>query len=86
MNQTSDKTSLPTAFNHEGRWIADKQTNADNFNNFYSQVGPRTNQSVKPSDKPAEHYLRQWNVLQIDGALQGSMEGCMDDCGLVANC
>ena len=60
MNKISDKTSLPTAFNHDGRWIADKQTNANNFNNFYSQVGPRTNQSVNPSNKPADHYLKNY--------------------------
>ena len=59
MNQVSDKTCLPSTFKHNGRWISDKQTNSDNFNDFYSKVGPNTNKSVKPAKHVAEHYLKK---------------------------
>ena len=59
MNQVSNKTSLPTAFNSDGKWISDKKENANNFNEFYSNVGPKANASIPGSQKTARQYLEK---------------------------
>ena len=59
MNQVSNKNSLPTAFNHDGKWINNKKVNAENFNDFYSKVGPKANASIQRSQKAAEHFLEK---------------------------
>ena len=59
MNQVSDKTSLPTAFLEGGKWVHDRKDNAENFNKFYSNVGPKVNSSIPSSKKPAKEFLEK---------------------------
>jgi exonuclease III len=54
MNKLNNKNDITTSFFHDGVWIEDKQTNAENMNQYLSQVGPTTNESVGKSKYPTE--------------------------------
>ena len=55
----ADKSRLPTAFNSDGTWVTDKGVNANNFNDFYSKVGPTAKASINGSQKTAKQYLEK---------------------------
>ena len=69
MNQLSDKTSLPTTFKVNDIWISDKKVNAENINEYFSQVGPSTNASIKESQKDYEYYLKKSKTKNIHSIL-----------------
>ena len=59
MGKTNNKLDMPTAFMNNDRWETDMERNAQNFNQFYSNVGPDTSKSVGNSNKPAEFFLHR---------------------------
>lgn len=58
-NNLNNKSVITTTFYHNGIWVEDKQTNAENMNQYLSQVGPTTNESVGQPLHPSDHYLRK---------------------------
>ena len=59
MGKTNNKSEFPAAFQHEGKWLLDKNQIANGINEYYSKVGPDTNKSVGKSSKDAMHYLKK---------------------------
>ena len=65
MNQMSDKTGLPATFLVNGKWINDKNENAENMNLFFAQVGPSTKSSIPKSRKKHSHYMEKNQAKNI---------------------
>ena len=74
MNRMSDKTGLPATFMVDGRCISDKKENAENINNFFSQVGPSTKASIKGSQKNYKHYMKKNNPQNIHSLLTANFD------------
>ena len=68
-NKMNNKTDLTTSFYHNGAWIEDGQTNAENMNSYLAQVGPTTNASVWGSKHTANHYLHKNSKPNLDAIL-----------------
>ena len=58
-NKTNNKEDTATAFYYKGSLIEDPQTNAENMNEYLSNIGKVTNESVGASTKSASAYLEQ---------------------------
>ena len=61
MGKTNNKSTFPSKFKHGENWISDDQENAECMNNYFAQVGPETNQSVGPSRKSSNYYLKNFS-------------------------
>ena len=57
MGKTNDKTEFPTAFQHDGKWLTDKQQIVNGMNEYYSNVGPQVNRSVGRAKNGHKFYL-----------------------------
>ena len=57
MGKTNDKTDFPSAFQHDGTWLTDKQQIVNGMNEYYSNVGPQVNQSVGKAKNGHRFYL-----------------------------
>jgi hypothetical protein len=53
----SNKHDIIDRFLVQGRWIEDKQENANHFNDYYASVGPTTNKGIGKPKQTAESYL-----------------------------
>ena len=62
LNKTNNKSDITTDFLYKGTWINDKQTNANNMNEYLENVGRETNESVGTSQYPPEHYLNKFKT------------------------
>ena len=82
MGKMNNKCDFPAAFKSENNWFKNPKVNAENFNTYYSNVGPSTNSSVGNSEKNASHYLSQFkdrNPHEIE-THQFSKEDVIDAC------
>jgi len=77
INKTNDKTGIPSAFQHNGRWINDTEEIACHMNDYYSQVGPKTNEEVGESKKTADFYLNKNMEKNINSILTSNF--CEND-------
>ena len=57
INKTNNKEEVTTDFLYEGKWITDKQENANCMNEYLANIGKYTNETVGSSKKSATHYL-----------------------------
>ena len=57
MGKTNDKTEFPSAFQHDGAWLTDKQHIVNGMNEYYSNVGPQVNKSVGTAKNGHRFYL-----------------------------
>ena len=60
--KTKNKEEITTSCYYQGRWIEDKQENANKFNEYLSNIGKETNQSVGTPKHGALHYLKKHSV------------------------
>ena len=68
INKKNNKTEITTDFLYQGQWINDPQTNANNFNHYYANIGKETNENVGNPKFESRHYLnksRQRNEQSI---------------------
>ena len=68
INKKNNKTEITTDFLYQGQWINDPLTNANNFNQYYANIGKETNESVGNPRCNSSHYLnksRQRNEQSI---------------------
>ena len=70
MGNTS-KSDYPTSFKNDGDVVTDSFENARLFNEFYTQIGIETNQSVGKSKNPPEYFLAKYRPRQ-----EPSIEDC----------
>ena len=61
LNKTRKTSNFPTSFKLDGKLITDKQTIADQFNTFFTEIGPKLANKIdctKSSSDNFKHYLK----------------------------
>ena len=85
MGKVNNKSEFPSAFQHEGAWLADKQEIADGINEYYSNVGPNVNKSVGRSQKSPMYYLSKHRTRVTQEMLESDFneEDVLNACQLL---
>ena len=81
-HKTKNKEDTTTGFYYQDTLIDDPQTNADNCNSFFANIGSKTNANVGKPIKDPKHYLskhaekNKQTLLLTDIATQDVIDAC----------
>ena len=76
------ETVVPSAFEHDGQIITDKQQITEEFNNFFSTIGPKLEQSLPRSQTNPLSFLEGYNAeehLQFETVSNELVMGIIKD-------